>query len=242
MLGQLTFRKALDYSLNTGSVEVLRRMGDGEITKSARKTLYNYFHDIFGLGERTGIELFESKGIVISPDDSDGNAVRYANMTFGQGLNPTMIQMAAAFSSLINGGDYYTPTVIAGTYEDGALKPAEAKLPVRRTVTKATSTEMRRMLEEVRGQNGGRHDPAGYSIGVKTGTAETLKNGHYTSEKTIAGALGFGGSKADGALPEYVVMVRLDGNRLLWGSTDAIPVFTEISNFMLEYLRIAPQI
>lgn len=242
IMGNLTFRKALDYSLNTGSVEVLRRMGDGNITKSARKLLYNYYHDIFGLGEKTGIELFEAKGMIVSPDDQEGNAVRYANMTFGQGLNPTMIQVAAGFSSLINGGDYYAPTVIAGTYENGELKPASAKLPVRRTVTKATSNEMRHMLEEVREHNGGKNDPVGFSVGVKTGTAETLKNGYYTSEKTIAGALGFGGSKADGALPEYVVMVRLDGNRLLWGATDAIPVFTEISNFMLEYLRVAPQI
>ena len=243
VLGTLTFRKALDYSLNTGSVEVLRRIGDGNITKSARKTLYNYYHDIFGLGERTGIELFEAKGTIISPEDSEGNAVRYANMTFGQGLNPTMIQVAAAFSSLINGGDYYTPTVIEGTYENGALVRSAGKLPVRRTVTKATSTEMRRMLEEVREHNGGKNDPAGYSVGVKTGTAETLDaNGRYTSAKTIAGTLGFGGSAADGALPEYVIMIRLDGNRLLWGAIDAIPVFTEISNFMLEYLRIAPQI
>jgi len=243
VLGTLTFRKALDFSLNTGSVEVLRRMGGGEITKAARKTLYNYFHDIFGLGERTGIELFEAKGTVISPEETEGNAVRYANMTFGQGLNPTMIQMAAGFSSLINGGEYYTPTVIAGTYSDGKLTRDSAKLPVRRTVTKATSKEMRRMLEDVRAQNGGKRDPAGFSVGVKTGTAETLDaNGRYTSAKTVAGALGFGGSKADGALPEYVIMVRLDGNMLLWGSSDAIPVFTEISNFMLEYLRVEPQI
>ena len=35
-------------------------------------------------------------------------------------------------------------------------------------------------------------------------------------------------------------MIRLDGNSLLWGSLDAVPVFTEISNYLLEYLRIEP--
>ena len=46
----------------------------------------------------------------------------------------------------------------------------------------------------------------------------------------------------EGAKPEYVILVRLDGNTLLWGVSNAVPVFTELSNFMLEYLRIEPVI
>jgi cell division protein FtsI/penicillin-binding protein 2 len=102
---------------------------------------------------------------------------------------------------------------------------------------------MRKMLQEVRSENGGQNDPAGYRVGVKTGTAETInpKTGAYWSGKTNASALGFGGSNSDGALPSYVIMVRLDGETLLWGSLDAIPVFTELSNYMLQYLRIEPK-
>lgn len=244
--GVITFRKALDYSLNTGSVEVLRKMGDGKnITKAARTTLYNYLYDKFGLGHKTGFELYEAAGKIISPDDvsGEGNAVRYANMTFGQGMNLTMLQVASGFSSLINGGNYYAPTVIAGKYENGKLIAAEQKAPVRKTVSAGTSAEMRKMLIEVRGANGGQNDPAGYRIGVKTGTAETInpKTGAYWSGKTNASALGFGGSNSDGALPSYVIMIRLDGETLLWGSLDAIPVFTELSNYMLQYLRIEPK-
>ena len=89
--------------------------------------------------------------------------------------------------------------------------------------------------------NGGAYDKKGYEIGVKTGTAETYDaSGNYTSDKTTAGAIGYGGSAQDGATPDYVIMIRLDGNTLLWGSVDAIPIFTEISNYMLEYLRIEP--
>ena len=244
--GVITFRKALDYSLNTGSVEVLRKMGDGKnITKAARVTLYNYLYDKFGLGQKTGFELYEAKGTIISPDDpsGEGNAIRYANMTFGQGMNLTMLQVGAAFSSMINGGNYYAPTVIAGKYENGKLIPAEKKSVVRRTISAGTSAEMRKMLQEVRSENGGQNDPAGYRVGVKTGTAETInpKTGAYWSGKTNASALGFGGSNSDGALPSYVIMVRLDGETLLWGSLDAIPVFTELSNYMLQYLRIEPK-
>ena len=245
-VGIITFRKALDYSLNTGSVEVLRKMGDGvNITKAARTTLYNYLYNNFGLGQKTGLELYEATGRIISPDDpsGEGNAVRYANMTFGQGMNLTMVQVAAGFSSLINGGNYYTPTVIAGKYEDGKIIEAEQKASVRKTISAGTSTEMRKMLQEVRSENGGAGDLKGYRVGVKTGTAETInpKTGAYWSGKTNASALGYGGANSDDALPSYVIMVRLDGETLLWGSQDAIPVFTELSNYMLQYLRIEPK-
>ena len=100
-LGEITFRTALDYSFNTGSIEALRRLGGGKITKAARTKLYGYLTDNFGLGKRTGIELNDAPGIIISPEEDEGNAVRYANMTFGQGMNLTMIQVAAAFSSQI---------------------------------------------------------------------------------------------------------------------------------------------
>ncbi len=239
--GIITFRTALDYSFNTGSIEVLRRMGGGSITKAARTTLYNYLTDNFGLGRKTGIEIYEAAGKIISPEEQEGNAVRYANMTFGQGMNLTMLQVAAGFSSIINGGLYYQPTIIAGTYENGHLVPNKQQPAVRRSVSEGTSAEMRKMLQEVRSVNGGSNDLKGYRVGVKTGTAETLdKNGRYTSNKTVAGALGFGGANKDGEMPQYVVMIRLDGNILLWGAQDAIPVFTEISNFMLQYLRIEP--
>ncbi len=110
---------------------------------------------------------------------------------------------------------------------------------VRRTISEETSATMRSMLESVREVNGGVNDPQGYSIGVKTGTAETYDaSGRYTSNATTAGVVGFGGKK--GQKPEYVVLVRMKGSRLLWGSEDAIPAFTDISNYMLKYLRISP--
>ena len=241
--GTLTFQSALDFSLNTGSVEVLRRMGGGDITKATRTKLYDYLHNDFGLGQKTGVELYEESGTIISPEETEGNAVRYANMTFGQGMNLTMVQVASGFSSIINGGKYYQPTIVAGTMQDGKLVKAEQKAALRQTISASTSATMRKALREVRSVNGGKYDPAGYYVGVKTGTAETYdENGNYTSDKTVASVIGFGGTGKDDAMPQYVVMVRLDGNRLLWGSINAVPIFTEISNYMIEYLRVAPNI
>ncbi len=243
-VGTLNFYQALDHSLNTGSIEVLRKIGDGDITKTARTTLYNYLYNGFGLGHKTGIELYEENGMIISPDDpsGEGNAVKYANMTFGQGMNLTMIQVAAGFASLVNGGQYYQPTIIAGTMQNGTFVPAEAKLATHTSVSAQTSAKMRQMLQSVRKANSGAYyDPKGYNIGVKTGTAETYdEQGRYTSKRTMVGTVGYGSSKKEGALPEYVILVRVEGTTMLWGASSALPIFNQLSNFMLEYLRIEP--
>ena len=240
-VGKRTFFEALDHSLNTGSIEALRRIGGESIPKTARTTMYDYLYNRFGLGHTTGVELYEATGKIYSPEEDEGNAVRYANMTFGQGMSLTMVQVAAGFSSVINGGKYYQPTILAGTMKDGKFIASEPHEAMRESVTAMTSATMRGMLQEVRSVNGGYADKRGYNIGVKTGTAETYdESGKYTSKRTVVGAIGFGGSAKEGALPEYVILVRIDGNTLLWGVSNAVPVFTELSNYMLDYLRIEP--
>lgn len=244
--GEISFQKAINHSLNTGSVEVLRRIGGGSITKDARQTMYSYFTESFGLGRPTGIELYEEGGIIAKPDSNSGPAVQYSNMTFGQGMSVTMMQVATGFSSLVNGGNYIEPTLIEGVLnEQGNIVSSEDNVAVRSTLTADTSVEVRKMLMEVRKVNGGYADPKGYNIGVKSGTAETIdpETGKYIRDETNASALGFGGTAGEDAMPAYVIMVRLDGNHsLLWGSSDAVPVFTEISNYLIDYLRIPPSL
>ena len=152
------------------------------------------------------------------------------------------MQVATGFCSMVNGGNYIEPTLVEGVLNDkGELVKSESHTAIRQTISADTSAEVRKMLAEVRKYNGGQHDPEGYNIGIKTGTAETIdENGHYTSDKTNASVLGYGGGGEEDDVPDYVIMVRLDGNSLLWGATDAVPVFTDISNYLIDYLRIAP--
>lgn len=241
--GLISFQTALTWSLNTGFVTLAERLGNGsEITKTARDTMYEYFHDRLGLGELTGIELAnEQKGIVISPDDTDGNAVRYSNMSFGQGLDTTMTQVATGFSAIINGGSYYKPTVIDGYVDaDGAYQKVPAAQPVRQGVVKATTSEaIKDMTHTARSSFIGIDKP-GYYVGGKTGTSQVIINGQYSNDETIATYLGYGGSDIDH--PQYVIMVTIHGaHRVLGGSTDAMPIFTDISNWMLDYLKIQPK-
>ena len=241
--GNITFQTALTWSLNTGFVTLAQRLGNGtQITRAARDTMYEYFHDRFGLGQLTGIQLAnEQAGTVISPDDADGNAVRYSNMAFGQGLDATMIQVAAGFSAIINGGNYYAPDIIAGYVDaDGNYTEEETADPVRTGVVKeTTSTEIKEMTHTARSAFEG-IDTAGYYVGGKTGTSQVVKNGEYADDETIATYLGYGGGSIDS--PEYVIMVSIHGDgKILGGSTDAMPIFTEISNWMLDYLNIQPE-
>ncbi len=243
-LGVITMQTGLNYSLNTSSMTALMLLGGdaSRITQHGKELLYEYYHDRFGLGQYTGIELFESPGYVTKPDDEDAYDSRFANMTFGQGMNVTMMQMAAAFSSVINGGDFYKPTIVAGEVtENGEFLYQDSPEAVRQQViTKETSATMRQMLYGTRVwyRNSG-VDPAGYYIGGKTGTSQGIKDGAYTFDETVGNYIGFGG--ANGELPEYVIMVKIWGEGLkMEGEKDAMPIFNEISSYMIDYLKIKP--
>lgn len=242
--GTITMQHALNWSLNTGSVTMATWLGNGSINRTARDILYRYYHDKFHLGEKTGIELAnEQAGTVIPPTDVQGNAIRYANMTFGQGLDVTTLQVATAFSAIINGGVYRQPTVIAGTMSDDGktFRSVEAKQG-EQVIKPSTSDTMRQMIYDARHAFTGYHsrDHSGYYIGGKTGTAQTIENGKYVFDQTIATYVGFGGEV--GKKPAYVVMVQLYGpHKNLEGGTHALPIFTNISNWMIDYLALTPQ-
>ena len=243
LVGTTTMQTALDWSMNTGSTQVLRWLSgsETEITAQGRERLYEYYYDKFGLGKETGVELLESIGTVQGPHaEIYGLDATYANMTFGQNMQVTMLQVAAGLASLINGGEYFTPTVVAGEMVEGKFVEKEEQAPVRRTVSAETSATMREMMYNTRKswrENG--TDPAGYYIGGKTGTAQAIKNGGYSFDETIATYVGFGG--AEGGEPEYLIMVRVwENDKKAAGDAHALPVFNALKAQVQDYLKIKP--
>lgn len=236
--GQITFQTAINYSLNTGMVEIAKRLGNGTINKTARDKMYEYYHDRFGLGKETGIEVSESAGIVIPPDRAEGNAVRYSNMSFGQGMDTTMIQTATAFSSIVNGGILYQPSLIAGTVDsNGNIKKKDSVVRNSNSVSSDSSKQMRDILVKARKSVNPPKDLPGYRIGGKTGTSETLVNGKYVENQTIGSYVGFGGNNS----PKFVIMVSVwSEGKNIQGNIHAQPIFTEISNWLLNYLNVKP--
>lgn len=244
LLGIQTMQKAFNYSMNTGSTQVLKWLGgsETEITDLGRARLYDYFYNHFGLGQYTGFELYELPGFLVEPNaDMYGLASLYANMTFGQNMQVTMLQVAAAVAAVVNGGDYYTPTIVAGKMVNGEFVEEEKSEPKQGIISKETSALMREMLYNTRRawRNTGL-DKEGYYVGGKTGTAQVIKNGAYSMDETQATYVGVGGT--EGELPSYVIMVRVwEEGKLAGGQDHALPVFNELKTFVQDYLRIQPR-
>jgi len=241
--GTITMQTALNWSLNTGMVTIAQRLGNGTyITRSARDTIYSYFHDKLRLGELTGIELAnEAKGTIVSPQQQEGNAVRYSNMVFGQGMNVTMLQVASGFCAIVNGGLYRAPTVLGGTIDDNGVFTAAAAKPQERVITEATSNTVREMVHQSHYATYNPKDGSErFLIGGKTGTSETIVNGKYVSNQTVGTYLGYGGEK--GQIPRYVIMIEIAASgKDMGGGSDAKPIFNDISNWMVNYLMLTPQ-
>ena len=233
-----TLTKVLQYSLNTGVMWQLQQIGGGDITKAARQTMYEYFHDKYRFGQKTGVEQpGEVGGTIFSPDNVQGNKVRYANMTFGQGVSVTMVQMAAAFSATVNGGTYYQPTLIDGTLDqDGKETANQSKVVSDNVISDSASSNIRKMMFEARRGSWPTAD-GGYYVGSKTGTAQIYDDATktYSKDRTTGTTIGFGADKDGNA--QYVIMVRIEysGKQGFAGSVAANPVFTKMSNWLAQY-------
>lgn len=91
------------------------------------------------------------------------------------------------------------------------------------------------MLVTARGTMYAGKDEPGFTVGGKTGTSETLASGSYTQAATVGSYLGFGGNNT----PKYAIMVRVESEgRNLEGGLHAEPIFAELSNWLIKYLRV----
>lgn len=237
-----TIQQTLTYSFNTGAVGVVRALGGGTINQSARDKLYDYFYNRFRLGKLTGVEQSgEAQGVIFSPENVQGNNVRYADMAFGQGMQLTMVQVAAAFSATINGGTYYRPTLVYGVQDaDGNIKTQAPTVVQQGVISPEYSAQVRDLIFHTRNDNIVNRvvDPVGYHIGGKTGTAQTIdpKTGLYNSESTIGSYLGFVG----GTTPKYVIMIRMDygDGGAFGGSIEANTMFGQLARWLITYKGI----
>lgn len=168
--GLLTLNQAIERSCNVVLMDIALATGEETFCK---------FQRIFNFGLKTNIDLAKearTDSLIYTADNMVD--VDLATNSFGQNFDVTMIQMITGFSSLINGGYYYEPHIVSKiTSASGAtVQNVEPKL-LKRTVSEETSAKVREAcLQVVAGDNGTGKTarPAGYMIGGKTGTAETI--------------------------------------------------------------------
>lgn len=222
----------LKFSLNTGATFILKQLGGGEFNEKGRKVWYDYMVNRYQLGKTTGIEQgYEAEGSIPSPTDGYALNLQYANTAFGQGSNITLLQMAGALSSVINGGTYYKSHLIE---PEGAATPVVVRADV---VRPEVSSQLRSMMETVAASNYRYSTREGYSIGGKTGTAQITKpGGGYYDDRYNGTFIGFVG----GDRPEYVIVLRVNEPHVVGfaGAQGAAPLFGKVTNMLLDNFSI----
>lgn len=191
----ISLEESLMYSCNVAMMDIVEIMG---------RTTFSEYMLLYGFGQKTGVDLpGESSGIVYSEDKL--NPVELATSSFGQSNTVTMMQMAAGFSSLINGGKYYKPHIVKQIENDsGAVVEEMEPILVKETVSRETSDKIRKYLyATVENGTAAPAGVAGYEIGGKTGTAEKQPRGEG---KYLVSFLGFTPVEE----PKVVVYVIID--------------------------------
>lgn len=195
--GTETIEQAVANSCNVALMHMVESIGAKDFSR---------YQHIFGFGEYTGIDLpGEASTESLLYTEEELNPSELATSSFGQGYNVTMTQMAAAFCSLVNGGNYYQPHVVK-QIQDESGKVVETKDPVllKKTISAETSTQVKQDMKSVMTSGTGQGaDVEGYDIGGKTGTAEKLPRGN---EKYVLSFIGY----APQDNPEVVIYVVID--------------------------------
>lgn len=226
--GTLDVGGALEQSCNVAFMKMGEAIGVKNIVQ---------FQRIFNIGLRTNIDLAgEARTASLVFTEDTMRAAELATASFGQGYNVTMIEMASAFSSIINGGYYYEPHVVSKIINSNGdtVKNIEPRV-LKQTISATTSEQMRQYLYATVAEGTGRSArPAGYAIGGKTGTAEMVPR-----DKTnyVVSFIGF--APADD--PQIVVYCVIDRPNVADQphATYATGIIKNVLTEILPYLHIS---
>jgi cell division protein FtsI (penicillin-binding protein 3) len=221
----LSVAQILKVSSNIGADEIGMRLGAQQFDSWVHR---------FGFGALTGVDLpGEEQGIVLHASQYSGSSM--GNLPMGQGESVTPIQMATAYSAIANGGILRPPHIVAAV--GGTPTPA----PVgRRVISQVTAAELRDMLRGVLADGGTASGAAipGYDLAGKTGTANVVVNGSYSSSEYIASFIGFVPASA----PKLLVAVMVDEPQgSIYGGSVAAPAFQKIVGWAVPYFGISPR-
>jgi cell division protein FtsI/penicillin-binding protein 2 len=227
--GIQTMTQLLQKSLNTGAIWLSDLIGPDR--------LYESFKSI-GFGESTHSGFGgESVGILRTNIEQGWYLSDLATNSYGQGMAATPLQVIAAISALVNGGNLMRPYVVQETNGPGGRRVFEPVV-VRQVISETTSDTMVQMLRDVvdgQPQHLGRVD--GYHVGGKTGTTLVSIPTGYALDATIASFVGF----APAEDPAMIMLVKIDEPKDdPLGGIVAAPVFAKLAPRILAYLGVQP--
>ncbi len=230
--GVVSLKKAIASSCNVALMK---------IAAAIDTDIFSRYQQNFHFGLKTGIDLAgEARtASMLHPKETMGNT-DLAVGSFGQGFNVTMIQMISSFTALINGGYYYEPHLVSQIRTTGGavVENIEPRV-LKQTVSESTSKLIRDYCEAVcdpnyDGNTGKTARPAGYAIGGKTGTAETLPRGN---KEYVVSFMGY--APADNPqISIYVVIDRPNMEKQDQGTRCATTMVRNILTEVLPYMGI----
>ena len=231
--GWLTLQKVIKFSSNIGASQIGLEIG--------ARGLYRYFTD-FGFGALTGINLpGEVRGIVRNPDGL--SQVGIANISFGQGISVTAIQLVSALSAIANGGTLMRPYVVDRIIDQRSkvVKSFHPK-PRRRIISSETSLQVTRIMKQVvePGGTGTQAALSRYEVAGKTGTAQKIDPllRRYADDRYIGSFMGFVPAED----PRLAILVVIDEPKgIPYGGVVAAPVFRTIAYQALQRLNVPPR-
>jgi cell division protein FtsI (penicillin-binding protein 3) len=226
--GNLVYSVAqiLKFSSNIGADEIaMNKLGPER---------FNYWVHRFGFGTPTGVDLpGEAQGLV--PPYSQWSGTTIATLPFGQGLEVTPIQVAAAYAAIANGGILRPPHIVQSIGGKPVPVPRGQQI-----ISPAVASEMRVMLRGVYADGGTASGAAipGFDLAGKTGTANVVVDGQYSSSHFIASFVGF----VPASSPKLEVMVMVDdpSRGSIFGGAIAAPAFAQIVGWAVPYLGLTP--
>ncbi len=224
--GVITVQRLLELSNNIGAAWVGHKVG----TNNLREYLSN-----FGYGKKTGIELQgEDTGILLPV--SDWSDIALANISFGQGISATPLQVLNAFNVIANGGSLYQPLIISEIDDGKKILEMQPK-KIRKVISQETAQEMVSMLENAAVSGEAKfYVLKDYKIAGKTGTAQIPEQGGYSADKTNATFVGF----LSGARRISMIVKLEEPKTSVYASMTSVPLWMDIMSELVKFYGIAP--
>jgi cell division protein FtsI (penicillin-binding protein 3) len=208
----LSVEEIIMYSSNIGTTKMAFDLTYPRLTETLSD---------FGFGKKTGVQLpGESRGIY--NDNENVSPLTLSNISFGQGIAVTGVQMLSAYSALANGGYYLPATIIKGANKD--VKPIKI---IEKTTADQITNILVRAVEE---GTGSQAKIPYFKIAGKTSTAQKASvNGGY--EGYIPGFIGYPVNVKN----PFVIFAYVDepDEKRYYGNQIAAPIFRKVAEYML---------
>lgn len=229
--GVQTMTEVLEKSLNTGVIYIEKLVGNKKFAE---------YVDLFGFGQKTGIDLpGEVPGNIRNLSNTKSD-INFFTASFGQGISMTPIQLVSAYGALANKGTLMKPQIVDEfRYDQDHIEKTEPQ-EIRQVISEGSAQQISDILRSVVvNGHGKRADVPGYLVGGKTGTAQVAKAGAKGYEEGVNIGSFAGYAPTNDA--KFVVLVKIINPKgVEWAESSAAPTFGQIMKFLLEYYKVAP--